>query len=453
MNATAYDMMVEAQQTQRTLVVGLGVTGLSVARFLVAQGVEVAVTDSREAPPALDDIRQELPDVAVFPGGFDADIFSRAERIVLSPGVALAEPLLAKARQRGVEIIGDIELFARTADAPVIGITGSNGKSTVTTLVGEMARRSGRDVRMGGNLGTPALDLLQTQEPDLYVLELSSFQLETLSSLHCLAATVLNISADHLDRYASIATYAGAKQQIYAGAQIQVVNRDDAAAAALTLAGQTVSFGLSEPADNDFGVIGTDEGEWIVRGSERWMPTAHLYMPGRHNLANALAALALGTAAGFERDAMLKVLREFQGLPHRTQWVAEYGGVSWYNDSKATNIGATLAAVKGFNQRLILIAGGQSKGADFGEFADELPARVSTVILIGEAADDIEQALAGRVDTLRASSLEAAVQAAAASAQAGDSVLLSPACASFDMFAGYQARGEAFVQAVRTLYR
>ena len=453
MHATAQDMAIEAQQAQRTLVVGLGVTGLSVARFLVAQGAEVAVTDSREVPPALESIRRELPDVALFLGGFDADIFSRADRIVVSPGVALAEPLLLEARARGVEIIGDIELFARTAGAPVIGITGSNGKSTVTTLVGEMARQAGRDVRIGGNLGTPALDLLQAQEPDLYVLELSSFQLETLSSLRCLTATVLNISADHLDRYASIATYADAKQQVYAGAQVQIVNRDDAAAAALALAGPTVSFGLSEPADGDFGVIDTGAGEWIVRGSERWMPVAHLRMPGRHNLANALAALALGEAAGLERNAMLQVLREFQGLPHRTQWVAEHAGVAWYNDSKATNIGAALAAVRGFDNPLVLIAGGQGKDADFGEFADGLEKHVRAMVLIGEAADEIEQAVAGRVVTQHAPSLEAAVQAAAALAKAGDSVLLSPACASFDMFANYQARGEVFVRAVRELQR
>ncbi len=453
MNAVAHDMVIEVQQAQRTLIVGLGVTGFSVARFLVSQGVEVAVTDSREVPPELGNIRSELPDVALFLGKFDADVFSRADRIVVSPGVALTEPLLLEARTQGVEVIGDIELFARVASAPVIGITGSNGKSTVTTLVGEMARQAGKDVRIGGNLGTPALDLLQAQEPDLYVLELSSFQLETLNSLHCLAATVLNISADHLDRYASIEAYANAKQQVYANTQTQVVNRDDVAAAALVSTGHSVSFGLNKPAEGNFGIVDTNMGEWIVRGSDRWMPVAHLHMPGRHNLANALAALALGEAAGFERSAMLRVLNEFQGLPHRTQWVAECGGVNWFNDSKATNIGATLAAVKGFETPLVLIAGGQGKGADFGEFADGLAKHVKAVVLIGEAADEIEQSLAGRVDTQRAPSLEVAVRLAVTLAEVGDSVLLSPACASFDMFANYQVRGEVFAQAVRELYQ
>jgi UDP-N-acetylmuramoylalanine--D-glutamate ligase len=453
MSATAYDMGTEAQPPQRTLVVGLGMTGLSVARFLASRGVEVAVTDSREIPPELKTVRRELPDVALFVGGFDASIFSRAERIVLSPGVSLAEPLLVDARARGVEVIGDIELFARNAVAPVIGITGSNGKSTVTTLVGEMARQDGRDVRIGGNLGTPALDLLQAHEPDLYVLELSSFQLETVTSLHCLAATVLNISADHLDRYASIDAYADAKRQVYAGAQVQIVNRDDSVAAALASVGDTVGFGLSEPAEGDFGIVNTGAGEWIVRGSERWMPVAHLRLPGRHNLSNALAALALGEAAGFERNAMLQVLREFQGLPHRTQWVAEHNGVAWYNDSKATNTGAALAAVQGFETPLVLIAGGQGKGADFREFADGLEGRVKVVVLIGEAADEIEQALAGRVKVQRAASLEAAVRAADELVSPGDSVLLSPACASFDMFSDYQARGKAFIRAVEELDR
>jgi UDP-N-acetylmuramoylalanine--D-glutamate ligase len=247
--------------------------------------------------------------------------------------------------------------------------------------------------------------------------------------------------------------YANAKRQVYAGAQVQIINRDDTAAAALASADKAVSFGLGAPAEGDFGVIDTGAGEWIVRGNERWMPVAHLRLPGRHNLANALAALALGDAAGLERNAMLQVLREFQGLPHRTQWVAERNGVAWYNDSKATNIGAALAAVQGFETPLVLIAGGQGKGADFHEFADEVEKHVKAAVLVGEAADEIEQALAGRIVVQRAASLEAAVQAADALVSPGDSVLLSPACASFDMFTNYQARGEAFIRAVKALDR
>ena len=452
MLAVADYMETTAQREPRTLIVGLGASGLSCARFLARNGVEVAVTDSREQPPAMDAIRAELPDVALFLGGFDAEIFGRAERIVVSPGVSLQEPLIAAASRRGVEVIGDIELFARAVTAPVIGITGSNGKSTVTTLVGEMVRQAGRQVRVGGNLGTPALDLTGDSEPDLYVLELSSFQLETVSSLKCRAAVVLNISPDHLDRHTSLQDYSATKQRIYAGAAVQVVNRDDSVAAALAGAhAPQVSFGLDAPADGHFGVVDNGAGAWIVRGSERWMPVSHLRIAGRHNLSNALAALALGDAAGLDRQAMLQVLREFQGLPHRTQWVAEHRGVSWYNDSKGTNIGATLAAVQGFDAPLVLIAGGQGKGADFAELAAGLDDRLRALVLIGEAAGQIAQAVGDALPVYRAGSMREAVAQAAQLARSGDIVLLSPACASFDMFENYRHRGDSFVQAVQEL--
>ena len=452
MLAVAEYMETRAQGEPRTLVVGLGVTGLSCARFLARRGVEVAVTDSREQPPAVDVIRTELPDVALFLGGFDADIFARAERLVVSPGVSLQEPLIAAARQRGVEVIGDIELFARAVAAPVVGITGSNGKSTVTTLVGEMARQAGRQVRVGGNLGTPALDLIGDSEPDLYVLELSSFQLESVTSLHCRAAVVLNISPDHLDRYAGLADYIGAKQRIYAGAAVQVLNRDDATAASLGMAaGARISFGLDAPTDDNFGILDNGAGAWIVRGRERWMPVSHLRIAGRHNLSNTLAALALGEAAGLPQQSMLQVLREFQGLPHRTQWVAERGGVAWYNDSKGTNIGATLAAVQGFDAPVVLIAGGQGKGADFAELAEGLRGRVRALVLIGEAAGQIANAVGTALPVEHATSMREAVARAAALANSGDIVLLSPACASFDMFDNYRHRGDVFMQAVEEL--
>ncbi len=442
----------ESLQGTRTLIVGLGATGLSCARFLARRGIEVAVIDSREQPPALADMQRELPDVALFTGGFDAEVFGRAERILVSPGVSLQEPRLVEAQQRGIEIIGDIELFARTALAPVVAITGSNGKSTVTTLLGAMARQAGRNVRVGGNLGTPALDLIGEQEPDLYVLELSSFQLETVQSLHCRAATVLNISPDHLDRYESVAAYARAKQRIFACADVQIVNRDDVAAAELASEDvPVVGFGLGIPAAQDFGLLKTADGCWIAKGKERWMPVSAVRMPGRHNLANALAALALGDTLGFPREAMLQVLEEFQGLPHRTQWVAEVGGVRWFNDSKATNVGATVAAVRGFDEPLVLLAGGQGKGADFSGLAAGLDAHVKAVVLLGEAAEEIEIALQGKVATQRAFDMFDAVCQAAALAVPGDTVLLSPACASFDMFEDYQQRGEAFMQAVREL--
>ncbi len=456
MLAAASYMEPDQLQEARTLIVGLGATGLSCARFLAQRGVEVAVIDSRQQPPALADMQRELPHVALFTGGFDAEVFGRAERILVSPGVSLQEPLLVEAQQRGVEVIGDIELFARTALAPVVAITGSNGKSTVTTLLGAMAQLAGRNVRVGGNLGTPALDLVEEQEPDLYVLELSSFQLETVQSLHCRVATVLNISPDHLDRYDSLAAYARAKQRIFSGAEIQIVNRDDVAAAGLASdEAPIVGFCLDEPAPSsqDFGLLETQDGCWIAKGSERWMPASAVRIPGRHNLANALAALALGDALGFPREAMLQVLKEFQGLPHRTQWVAETGGVRWFNDSKATNPGAALAAIHGFDGPLVLIAGGQGKGADFSGLAASLGGRVKAVVLLGEAADEIDAALQGKVATQRAADMFDAVRQAVALAVPGDTVLLSPACASFDMFSDYQQRGELFMQAVQELNR
>jgi UDP-N-acetylmuramoylalanine--D-glutamate ligase len=445
-------MASDSLQAPRTLIVGLGATGFSCARFLVRQGVEVAVTDSREQPPALTDMQRELPDVALFVGGFDSDAFARAQRIVVSPGVSLREPLLVDAQKRGIEVIGDIELFARSATAPVVGITGSNGKSTVTTLLGAMASYAGRKVRVGGNLGTPALELLDDQEPDLYVLELSSFQLESVHSLRCAAATVLNVSPDHLDRYDSLDSYMRAKQRIYSGAGVQVVNRDDPLAQALATArGVTIGFGLHPPEGLDFGVEDAFDGTWIVKGGDRWLPVEKVRMPGRHNLANALAALALGDAVGLPRQAMLHVLSEFRGLPHRTQWVAEHRGVCWFNDSKATNIGAALAAIQGLKGPLVLIAGGQAKGADFAELAAGMGEQVKAVVLLGEAAGDIERALGGSVEIRRAKTMREAVRRAAELAVEGDSVLLSPACASFDMFDGYQQRGEQFMHAVKEL--
>lgn len=454
MLAVASYMEPDPLQEARTLVVGLGATGLSCARFLRRRGVEVAVVDSREQPPALADMQRELPDVALFTGGFDAEVFGRAERILVSPGVSLQQPLLVAAQQRGVEVIGDIELFARTVQAPVIAITGSNGKSTVTTLLGAMAQQAGIDVRVGGNLGTPALDLVGEREPDLYVLELSSFQLETVRSLRCRAATVLNISPDHLDRYDSMVAYAHAKQRVFANTGVQVVNRDDALALALASdRAPTVGFGLGVPVAGDFGLQENADGCWLARGDEPWLPASAVRMPGRHNLANALAALALGDALDLPRAAMLQVLGEFRGLPHRSQWVAEREGVRWYNDSKATNIGATLAAVHGFDGPLVLLAGGQGKGADFSELAAGLDTRVRAVVLMGEAADEIEAALQGGVPTYRADDMFSAVHQAAALAVPGDTVLLSPACASFDMFSDYRQRGERFTQAVQELIR
>jgi UDP-N-acetylmuramoylalanine--D-glutamate ligase len=435
----------------KTLIVGLGKTGLSCARFLMAHGEEIAVTDSREHPPGLKDLRAMLPDAAVFLGGFSDDALKHADRVVLSPGVAAGTPFIAKARALGLPVMGDIELFAHYARAPVVGITGSNGKSTVTTLLGLMAERAGRTARVGGNLGTPALDLLKDAEPDLYVLELSSFQLEITESLNCAAATVLNISPDHMDRYADLKQYAAAKARIFRHCRTAVLNREDPAVGMGRGAQNRVSFGLDAPAAGDYGVSGTGADEWLMRGTERLMPAAELGMRGRHNLANALAALALGEAVGLPLPAMRMALMEFRGLPHRMEFVAALHDVVYYDDSKGTNLGATLAAVAGVSQPLVLIAGGDAKGQDFAPLAEVLAKKARAVVLLGKDAPLMERVFAGRVKVQRAKDMDAAVQAAAALAKPGDMVLLSPACSSLDMFENFEHRGRVFAVAVRRL--
>ncbi|WJW75010.1 UDP-N-acetylmuramoyl-L-alanine--D-glutamate ligase [Thiohalobacter sp. IOR34] len=436
---------------RKVLVVGLGRTGLSCARFLARHGMQVAVTDTAENPAGLAELQRELPEVALFLGRFDADAFRHAEQILVSPGVSLRHPLIEEARSRGVEVIGDIELFARHVDAPVVAITGSNGKSTVTTLVYDMARRAGRRVRMGGNIGIPALDLLDAGEVDLFVLELSSFQLETLHSLQPAAAVVLNVSPDHMDRYSGLDEYAAAKARIYRNAGLQVVNLDDPAAARLADPNRPqLGFRLGTPVDEGYGLRRHEGCEFIARGEELLLPVDAVRMAGRHNLANALAALALGEVLGLPAEPMLAALREFGGLPHRTQWLAAAEGVDWYNDSKATNVGATLAAISGFEERpLVLIMGGQGKGADFSPLREAVCGRARAVVLLGEDAAEIEAALGGCVPVQRVADMRQAVETAARLARPGDAVLLSPACASFDMFEGYEDRGRRFAEALQ----
>lgn len=436
----------------RTLIVGLGKTGLSCARFLAARGIAFAVTDSRAEPPGLATLRAELPDVPLYLGGFAEAAFACAEQLVVSPGVSLREPPIAAALGRGAEAVGDIELFARHAKAPVVAITGANGKSTVTTLVGLMAQAAGRDVRVGGNLGTPVLELIQAREPELYVLELSSFQLETTHSLNAAAAVVLNVTPDHMDRYASLEEYAAAKQRVYRGDGVMVLNADDSVVRTMIEPSRRqVLFTLGEPGPHDFGLRQAAEGVWLARGSERLMPVSELRVAGLHNAANALAALALGDAVGLPMGAMLHALREFPGLPHRTQWVAERDGVRWYNDSKGTNVGATLAALQGMSGKVVLIAGGDGKGADFTPLRQAAAEKARGVVLIGRDTPIIEAALDGVVPVVRAVDMDDAVAKARVLAKPGDSVLLSPACASFDMFNGYDHRGRVFVDAVQRL--
>jgi len=441
----------------KTLIVGLGATGLSCARFLARQGVQVAVADSRAQPPCLNALNTEHPDIAVFLGPFDDRLFDTAEQLVVSPGVPVATPQIAAAMARGVPVIGDIELFARSVEAPVVAITGSNGKSTVTTLVGEMARGSGIKVAVGGNLGTPALDLLDPAV-ELYVLELSSFQLETTESLQAAVATVLNVSPDHMDRYPDVATYAAAKARVLQGAGVGVYNADDPLVAAMGGSDDAWYFTLGESqGDKMFGVCMIDGQDYLCRGEQPLLAARQLKMPGLHNRSNALAALAIGTALGFDLAVMLEVLRSFRGLPHRTEFVAEIDGVTWYNDSKGTNVGASVAALQGLDQgdstRTVLIAGGDCKGADFAALGPVLARCARGVVLIGRDAPAIAAVVPAGVPQRVARDIDDAVANAASLAESGDRVLLSPACASFDMFANYAERGDRFMQAVRRLAR
>ncbi len=433
-----------------TLVVGLGKSGLSAVRTLVNLGVRVAVADSRAAPPGLAALRQEFPGLPCHLGEFAPAVFASATRLLVSPGVSVKTPVIAQAQTRGIPVWGDIELFARLTDMPVAAITGSNGKSTVTTLLGLMAERVGVAVAVGGNLGTPALDLLTGDPKDLCVLELSSFQLETTYSLNASVATVLNISPDHLDRYTDLNEYIAAKRRVFRGGGCMVLNGDDPAVVAMAEPGRrVVRFTLSQPAENEFGLRHRDGESWLACGEDCWLAAAELKIGGEHNLANALAALAMGHVLGLERTAMLAALREFTGLAHRTQLVAEHRGVRWFDDSKGTNVGATAAAVNGLPGQLVLIAGGDGKGQDFTPLRAALIHKVRALVLIGRDAPLIAAAVDGAVPVHYARDMEQAVALAAQLAQAGESVLLSPACASFDMFSGYEERGAVFAAAAQ----
>ncbi len=462
------------QAARATVIVGLGKTGLSCAQYLAQRGEAFVVVDSRSSPPGLKELLSIVPDVECYLGGFEPSVFEQATKIYVSPGVSVNESVIVNARSQGAEILGDIALFAEHADAPVIAITGSNGKSTVTTLLGAMAQHAGLNVKLGGNLGEPALHLLpgnsldmasgidaeqEKVKTDYYILELSSFQLETTDNLKAYAAVVLNISADHMDRYANIQEYAAAKQKVFVKCQHAVINRDDdlvvgmAKNQSAVMSADIVTFGLGEPSGaNDFGILRRDGKDWLARGKQHLIPVDEISLPGRHNLANAMAALALGESMGMAIDGMLYALRNFTGLPHRMQLVATIRGVDWYNDSKGTNVGATASALAGMSGDKVLIAGGDGKGADFEPLREAiLVNNVRLVILIGKDADRIESVLSGEVRIERADNMGAAVLLANKLAKEGDKVILSPACASFDMFDNYQHRGEVFMESVRSL--
>jgi UDP-N-acetylmuramoylalanine--D-glutamate ligase len=434
-----------------SVVVGLGRTGASCLRFLAKRGIAVSATDTRTAPPGLTELGGFARTLDIRLGGFDLSLLDGASQVLMSPGVSLEEPIATQARARGIEVLGDIELFARAVRAPVIGITGTNGKSTVTSLVASMAAAAGRRVLAGGNLGVPALDLLEQPVPDLYVLELSSFQLETTSSLALKAAVVLNVTADHMDRYVSIEDYARAKSRIFANAKTMVLNADDPLVAAMRRDGARVVTFSTQRSDVDFSLLESGKSTVLARRGEPLLDTSRMKISGLHNAANALAALALGEAAGLELPAMLAALESFPGLKHRSAWIADIAGVRFIDDSKGTNVGATIAAVSGLRGPLVVIAGGEGKRQDFAPLAAAFDGKVRHVVLIGKDAPAVAAALKDVCTIERTATLEAAVSAAAAAARPGETVLLSPACSSLDMFRDYAHRGEVFTRAVRAL--
>ncbi len=409
------------------------------------------MTDSRAAPPEMQALRELAPDAEIRVGRFDERLLEGASEIIASPGVSLREPFIIEAARRGLPIIGDIELFAREAQAPVAAITGTNGKSTVTTLVAKMAEAAGKRVLAGGNLGRPALELLTEPTPDVYVLELSSFQLDTTHSLRTAAATVLNVTPDHMDRYDSIEAYAESKARIFDRCDTAVVNLDDPLVRVMGGEGKVLGFSLIKDPDAEYYAVERGDDVALMYKDEPLTLMSQLKITGLHNAANALAAIAMADALGISRAASIEALRQFPGLAHRSQWVADVRGVRYVDDSKGTNVGATLAAVAGMPGSLIVIAGGQGKGQDFAPLAPAFRNKVRHVVLIGQDAKLIAAALEGVCTPEFASDMDSAVRACARVAQPGETVLLSPACASLDMFKDYAHRGDVFAAAVRSL--
>ncbi len=451
-----------------TLVLGLGESGLAMARWLARQGVALRVADSRATPPGVDRLRADAPAAEIVTGPFSEALLDGIGRVAISPGLDPRQPLVLAARARGIPVTGEMEIFVDAlrglgarGETRIIAITGTNGKTTTTTLAGEMVRAAGLDGVVAGNISPAALDVLMARLdtgaalPALWVLELSSFQLETRPPLDAVSATVLNVSDDHLDRYAGLDDYAAAKAAVFHGAGAQVLNREDARVTAMALPGRRVfTFGVDAPAGaDDFGVIRAGDGEWLARGAEKLLRRADMQLAGSHNVANALAALALCEAAGLPRAPLIAALKAFRGLPHRVEKVAERSdGVIYYDDSKGTNVGATVAALEGLRRKVVLIAGGDGKGQDFAPLKDAFARHARAVVLIGRDAGTIEAAVAGcGVPLIHAADMDAAVAAADARAERGDAVLLSPACASLDMFRNYAHRAQVFIDAVRRL--
>ena len=445
-------MSAAANTSNKDFVLGLGATGLSIARYLQRNELDATYFDTRDEPPGIDALREIFPDAKILLG--KAKLPRSVERIIASPGIADSHPLLADARKANLEVVSDIELFAREAQAPFIAVTGSNGKSTVTTLLYHMFTAAGMQVYAGGNLGEPALDLLDKEPPDIYVLELSSFQLQRTQALPAEVSILLNISPDHLDWHATEDEYRRSKYRVYREAKAAVFNRaDNRAKKYLKHVKKTLSFGLDVPKAGHYGLREEDGEVFLARGELLLLSTKDLALFGQHNQANALAALAAGELAGLEMSAMLQVLCEFPGLPHRMQFVDRISAVNYVNDSKATNVAAAVASIESVDGMIVLVAGGVGKGADFSKFAAAVENKLRAAILLGEDAEKISAAL----DTIRpvyfARDMDDAVQQASEFAESDDTVLLAPACASLDQFSNYAARGDAFANAVVGLRR
>ncbi|NDH08457.1 MAG: UDP-N-acetylmuramoyl-L-alanine--D-glutamate ligase [Gammaproteobacteria bacterium] len=442
---------------KQLLVLGLGKTGLSIVRHLSLHQIDCLVYDTRDNPPEKEHFQSLYPHIELVLGDYPSHLLDSVAKIITSPGLAPSTPLLQEAASRGIPIESDFDIFADLIDAPIIGITGANGKSTVTTLVGEMAAASGINVAVGGNLGTPVLELLeQHPKAQLWVFELSSFQLLYSHRLHFDAATILNITPDHIDFHGSMTNYIDAKQRIYQHTKLGVFSREDALTYPQHRQERQISFGLSTPTNpTDWGIINTSDGPALAQGHDIWIHAAQMKIQGQHNWLNALAAMALASSVGISRQAICQVLNTFKGLRHRAEWVRELAGVHYVNDSKATNLGASLAAIEGvgptISGKIILIAGGLGKGAEFKHMRSALTKYVAHVVLIGKDANILADDWAGACPLHEAKDLAEAVKCCASLAKPGDMVLLSPACASLDMFNDYQDRGEQFIDCVKGL--
>ncbi|MGK0297290.1 MAG: UDP-N-acetylmuramoylalanine--D-glutamate ligase [Gammaproteobacteria bacterium] len=443
--------MLDKQIKYDALIIGLGKTGMSCIRYLSGKGMSLAIADNRKTPPELKVLKDEYSDLPVYLGDFDPMLFCSAKLIILSPGVSIFDPAIQYAKENGVEVIGDIELFVRNTNVPIIAITGSNGKSTVATLITEMIRASGVKAELGGNIGTPALSLFERSQPEFYILELSSFQLETIQSLNAVVSVILNISNDHMDRYNAMDDYVSAKKKIFSGNGCVVFNKDDELnLSVINENRKKICYSFGCPNEEEFGVRIINDVEWIYYGNQKILSTADVLIKSRHNIFNILAALALGMSIGLEFKSMVSAIKLFKGLPHRCELISTINNVEWINDSKGTNPGATCAAIEGVakGNNIVLIAGGDSKCADFSSLAKSVIGRVHTAILIGIDANKIATVLDKTINIYHATSMDSAVSLATKLAKNGDSVLLSPACASMDMFSDYQERGKVFKQAV-----